>query len=116
MTNAKTKTPLQRGAKSSNRKLRFNGYLEPTGPKGAWCFLAAPFDVEKTFGTRGRLPVAGTINGHAFRSSFAPMGGRHLLCVNKQMQTGAQVKPGDIAKFVIERDDAPRDVEVPPLL
>ena len=102
--------------KPSGKVLKFDGYLEPTGPKGAWCFLAAPFDVEKTFGTRGRIPIAGTINGFAFRSSFMPMDGRHLVCVNKQMQTGAKVKPGDTAKFVIQRDDQPREVEIPPAL
>lgn len=108
----------QKTAKRPKRaqKLQFQGYLEPTGPKGAWCFLAAPFDVEKTFGTRARVPISGTINGFAFRSSFAPMGGRHLLCINKQMQAGAKVKAGDHARFVIQRDDQPRGVELPAAL
>ncbi len=97
----------------TDRTLEFDGYLEPTGPKGAWCFLAAPFDVEKTFGTRARVPIRGTINGFAFRSSFAPMSGRHLLCINKQMQAGAHVQPGDTARFVIERDDQPREATLP---
>jgi len=99
-----------------NRRFEFDGYLEPTGPKGAWCFLAAPFDIETKFGTRGRVLIKGTINGLAFRSSFSPMSGRHLLCVNKQMQAGAKVKPGDTAHFVIERDHEPREVELPAVL
>lgn len=108
-TKRKQKTP-------NRRRLKFDGYLEPTGPKGAWCFLAAPVDVEGMFRTKGRLPVRGTINDFAFRSSFAPMDGRHLLCVNKTMQAGAQVKPGDTARFEIERDDEPREVVVPAIL
>lgn len=97
-------------------KLAFKARLVPTGPKGAWCFLHFPFDVMKTFGTRARVPVRGTINGFRFRSSLAPMGGKHLMCVNKGMQAGAKVKPGDIAHFVMQRDDKPRTVSLPPAL
>lgn len=78
--------------------------------------LSAPFDVEKTFGTKARVPVRGTINGFAFRSSLMPMGGCHRMVVNKQMRAGAGVKAGDIVNVVMERDDALRTVEIPPLL
>jgi hypothetical protein len=97
-------------------KLSFNARLVPTGPRGAWCFLRFPFDVVKTFGTRARVPVNGTINGFKFRSSLSPMGGEHVMCVNKEMQAGAKVKPGDIARFVMQRDDRPRTVALPPAL
>jgi Domain of unknown function (DUF1905) len=50
--------------------------------------LSAPFDVEKTFGTKARVPVRGTINGFPFRSSLMPMGGCHRMVVNKQMREG----------------------------
>lgn len=78
--------------------------------------LSAPFDVEKTFGTKARVPVRGTINGFPFRSSLMPMGGCHRMVVNKQMRDGAGVKAGDIVNVVMERDDAPRTVEIPSLL
>lgn len=94
-------------------KLEFDAHLESAGPKGAWCFLAAPFDVEKCLGTRARVPVRGTINGFPFRSSLTPMGGRHLMAINKAMQSGAKVKAGDTTHFVLERDTAPRTVKVP---
>jgi Domain of unknown function (DUF1905)/Bacteriocin-protection, YdeI or OmpD-Associated len=69
--------------------------------------LSAPFDVEKTFGTRGRVPVRGTIKGYPFRSSLMPMGGCHRMVVNRAMREGAGVKAGD---------DAPRTVDPPALL
>jgi hypothetical protein len=97
-------------------KLSFNARLVPTGPKGAWCYLHFPFDVVKTFGTRARVPVCGTINGFKFRSSLSPMGGQHVMCVNKELQAGAKVKPGDLARFVMQRDDKPRTVSLPPAL
>ena len=95
-----------------NPRLEFDAKLVPAGPNGAWCFLDFPFDVVKTFGTRARVPVSGTINGFAFRSSLMPMGGKHRMCINKQMQEGAKVKPGGRAHFVLARDDQPRTVEV----
>jgi len=78
--------------------------------------LSAPFDVKETFGTKARVPVRGTINGFPFRSSLMPMGGCHRMVVNKQMRDGAGVKAGDTVSVVLERDDAPRTVDPPPLL
>ena len=97
-------------------RLKFSAKLVPAGPKGAWCFLHFPFDIVKTFGTRARVPVAGTINGFPFRSSLSPMEGRHVMCINKTMQAGAKVKPGDTAYFVMVRDEQPRTVTVPAAL
>src|ERR1700752_2620695 len=78
--------------------------------------LSAPFDVKETFGTKARVPVRGTINGFPFRSSLMPMGGCHRMVVHKQMRDGAGVKAGDLVNVVLERDDAPRTVEMPALL
>ena len=68
------------------------------------------------FGTRARVPVAGTINGFPFRNSLSPMGGKHIMSVNKELQAGAKAKPGDIAHLVMQRDDKPRTVAIPPAL
>ena len=73
-----------------------------------------PFDVEKTYGTRGRVPVRGTINGYPFRSSIFRMGGDcHFMVVNKSMREGAKVKAGDTISVLMERDEEPR-VIIPP--
>lgn len=78
--------------------------------------LIAPFEVLKTFGTRARVPVRGTINGFPFRSSLMPMGGRHMMAVNKEIREGAHAKAGDEVNVVMERDEAPRTIEAPPEL
>ena len=72
-----------------------------------------PFDVEKVFGKRGRVPVCGTINGFPYRSSIFLMGGRHFMVVNKQMREGAKVNAGETVSVVMERDDEPRTVNAP---
>jgi hypothetical protein len=75
--------------------------------------IEIPFDVQKVFGTRARVPVRGTINGFAYRSSIMPMGGKHWMVVNRQTREGAKAKAGDMVSVVMERDDEPRTVELP---
>jgi hypothetical protein len=97
------------------KKLKFTVKLEgKEGSSVAW--LNAPFDVVEVFGTRARVPVRGTINGFPFRSSLMPMGGCHGMAVNKTMRDGAKCRAGDTVRLILERDDAERVVEAPPLL
>jgi hypothetical protein len=96
---------------------KFRARLEAHGPGGAWVFLPIPFDVAVTFGGKGRVPVIGTINGFAFRSSLLPLGdGTHRMAVSKPMQTGARAVAGEQVDVTMERDDAKREVDVPPEL
>lgn len=104
-------------ARSVSKKQRFKAKLFQATPGGEAAFIYVPFDTEKVFGTRARVPVRGTVNGYSFRSSIFPMGGpRHLMAVNREMRAGAKVKIGDTAAFFMERDEAPRVVAVSPEL
>jgi len=99
----------------AEKKLRFQVKLE--GKEGSSVAgLVAPFDVMEMFGTRSRVPVRGTINGFPFRSSLMPMGGCHMMAVNKTMREGSRAKAGDVVDVVMERDDEARTVEAPPEL
>ena len=81
---------------------------------GEVCSIQIPFDVEKTFGGRNRVPVRGTINGAPFRSSVFRMGGDcHFMVVNRQMREAAGVAGGETVPVTMERDDAPRVIEPP---
>jgi len=99
----------------AEKKLRFKVKLE--GQEGSSVAgFSAPFDVVKTFGTRARVPVRGTISGFPFRSSLMPMGGCHRMVVNKTLREGAKCKAGDVVEIVLQRDVADRTVEAPPEL
>ena len=79
-----------------------------------WVIIRIPFHVAKVWGTRGRLRVKGEINGFAFRTSLFPTStGVHFLLVNKSMQVGAAVRPGEVAHFRLEPDTEERKVIVP---
>jgi hypothetical protein len=71
--------------------------------------IAIPFDVEKVFDTRARVPVRGTINGFPYRSSIFPYrDGKHYMAVNKATREGAKAKAGETISVVMERDEEPR--------
>lgn len=96
-------------------KIEFQVKLE--GKQGSEvAAVVAPFDVQKVFGTKARIPVRGTINGVEYRSSLMPMGGCHRMVVNRELRQAAKVKAGDTVKVVMERDGAERIVAIPALL
>jgi uncharacterized protein YdeI (YjbR/CyaY-like superfamily) len=83
----------------------------------AWVIASIPFDVKKTWGSGGMPKVRGEINGFPFRTSLFPRRkDGHFLLVNKKMQAGAKVRPGDVAKIRLENDVEERTVTVPPEL
>lgn len=96
---------------------KFKTKLIAIGPGGAWTILRAPFNVAEVFGTKARVPVIGTMNGFAFRSSLMPEGdGNHRMMVGKDLQAGAKAKAGDTVSVILQRDDKQREIEVPPEL
>lgn len=96
---------------------KFKTRLTAHGPGGAWTYLQVPFSVEKAFGTKARVAVAGTINGFAFQNSLMPKGdGTHSMMVSKALQAGAKAKAGDIVKVTIAVDHSERVVTIPPEL
>jgi hypothetical protein len=98
-----------------DKKLRFQARIEGK-EAGVVAAITPPVDVPEFFGTSGRVPIRGTINGFAFRSSLMPMGGCHMMPVNKSLCRGAGAQPGDIVDVVMERDEEERTVEAPPEL
>jgi len=99
----------------AQKKLRFRVKIEGK-EAGVVSAITPPIDVPETFQTRGRVPVTGTINGYPFRSSLMPMGGCHMMPVNKALCEGAGVRPGEIVDVVMERDVEERIVKAPPEL
>ena len=96
------------------KKLEFTVKLAGKGTSVAW--VNAPFDVIKVFGTRARVPVRGTINGFAFRSSLMPMGGCHGMAITRACLTERESSAGDSVSVVMEHDEGKRIVEAPALL
>jgi hypothetical protein len=91
--------------------MRFTATLEDAG-RGGGRWVKLPFDGRETFG-EARPPVRGTVNGAPFRSRLAVYGGVTVLGLNREIRDAAGIDVGDELDIVMERDDAPREVEVP---
>ena len=91
---------------------RFEGRLEQ---HGSGTLLEVPFDVRAVFG-KARAPVRGTVNGHPFRTTVAVYGGRYFLGFRREIRDAAGFGDGDRLSIVLELDDEPRRVAVPPEL
>ena len=94
-------------------KQEFEAVIEKP-PKTPGAYIVIPFDVREVYGTKGRVQVKATFDGHPYRGSIAPMGGgRHVLGVRKEIQQMIGKTRGDRVKVVIEQDIEPRVVTVP---
>ena len=114
---AKKAAKKQAGAKASKAGAakspvkRFRALVERG--EGSVCAITVDFDVEKTFGARGRVPVSGTLNGAPYRGSLFPMGGCHFMVVNRHLREAAGVKGGETVPVTMQRDDEPRVITPP---
>jgi uncharacterized protein YdeI (YjbR/CyaY-like superfamily) len=116
-SSVKTKTK-PKSPPATNRKLTaksFKAALERMRSNLGWVIVWIPFNVHKTWGSRGNFRIKGEINGFPFRTSLFPTRkGIHFLLVNKRMQAGANVSAGNTAEFFLEPDTAERIISTPP--
>ena len=86
-------------------------FIAKLGERG----VVVPGDPKEEFGG-ARAPLAGTVNGTPFRGRLMVYGGVTYLGFRKEIRDAAGIAEGDDVEVDIERDDAPREVEVPEAL
>ena len=97
-------------------KTRFRARLRTSGHGAGGHLVEVPDEVVAALGGRGRIPVQARFNGVPYRGSIVKMGGVMMLGVTKAVMAEAGAGPGDVLDMVVENDEAPREVEVPPEL
>lgn len=94
------------------KQYKFKARIESADGGGA-CILF-PYDVEKEFGTRGRVPVQVTFDGVPYAGSLVKYGRpQHMLGILKAIREQIGKQPGDTIDVILWKDEAPRTVEVP---
>jgi hypothetical protein len=91
--------------------MKFRATLELNGRTATG--IEVPPDVVEALGGGRRPAVTVTIGGHSYRSTIGTMGGRTLVPVSAENRVRSGIAAGDVVDVEIERDDAPREIEVP---
>ena len=94
------------------KRYKFRARIEEG--EGGGAYVLFPYDVEKEFGVKGRVPVKATFNGVPYAGSLIKYGRpQHMLGVLKSIRSQIGASIGDMVEVEVWKDDGVRTVEVP---
>jgi bifunctional DNA-binding transcriptional regulator/antitoxin component of YhaV-PrlF toxin-antitoxin module len=94
------------------KKNKFKAKIEAGDGGGAYVLF--PYDTEKEFLTRGKVPVKATFNGVPHTGSLIKYGKPlHVLGMPKAIREQTGKGPGDTIEVVVWKDETVRTVAVP---
>jgi hypothetical protein len=94
------------------KKYKFKTKIEAGDGGGAHVLF--PYDTEKEFATKGKVPVKATFDGVPYAGSLIKYGHpQHMLGLLKSIREQIGKGPGDTIEVVVWKDEAPRVVEIP---
>ena len=96
-------------------KFEYKTLLIKGGQNGIYAEF--PYDVYKEFGTRKAVRVKVSFDGSNYKMSLLPKGGgSHWLHVRKEIRLNIGKDEGDEISVCLEKDDSPRNVNIPEYL
>ena len=95
------------------KKYKFKAKIEAGDAGGAYVLF--PYDTEKEFATKGKVPVKATFDGVPYTGSLIKYGNPlHILGMLKGIREKTGKRPGDTVEVLLWKDEEVRTVEVPP--
>jgi Domain of unknown function (DUF1905)/Bacteriocin-protection, YdeI or OmpD-Associated len=96
------------------KQYAFTATIHAASVGSGGAYILFPYDVEKEFGAKGRVPVHATFDGVPYTGSLVKYGRpQHMLGVLKAVRDQIGKGPGDQVNVVLWKDEAVRTVEVP---
>ena len=96
----------------ATKKYKFTAEIH--SGRGGGAYVLFPYDVEKEFGTNGRVPVQAMLDGVPETTSLIKYGSpRHMLVVLKAVREKTGKAPGDTIEVVLWKDEVERVLEIP---
>jgi bifunctional DNA-binding transcriptional regulator/antitoxin component of YhaV-PrlF toxin-antitoxin module len=94
------------------KRYSFKAKIEAAENGGAYVLF--PYDTEKEFATREKVPVKATFNGIPYTGTLIKYGQpQHMLPLLKAIREQIGKGPGDIIEITVCKDEGPRVLEVP---
>jgi hypothetical protein len=90
--------------------MRFETAMAQTGNNTG---IPVPEEVVTALGGGKRAAVSVTVNGYAYQSTLASMGGQFFIPFSSDKRKATGIAGGDVIVVDLELDAAPRTVEVP---
>jgi len=113
MTRRKPATARAKAQTRSAFHARLARPLQTDGEE-SWTFVVLPAEASAKLPRRGRLTVAGTIDGQPFQARLEPDGRRsHWLRIDERLRLHAKATVGQEARFEIEAVEPEPDPEPP---
>jgi hypothetical protein len=97
------------------KKYNFTATIQAASVGSGGAYILFPYDVEKEFGTKGRVPVHATFDGIPYAGSLVKYGQpQHMLGILKAVREQLGKGPGEKVRVELWKDEAVRTVEMPP--
>ena len=96
------------------KPIKFTATIQASEVGSGGAYVLFPFDVEKLFGTKGRVAITSTIDGEPYRGSLVKYGHpQHMFPVLKSIREKLGKKIGDTIEVVILQDTEERVIDAP---
>jgi hypothetical protein len=96
------------------KQIKFTATIQASEVGAGGAYVLFPFDVEKLFGTKGRVAITSTIDGEPYRGSLVKYGHpQHMFPVLKSIREKLGKKIGDTIEVVILQDTEERVIDAP---
>jgi antitoxin component of MazEF toxin-antitoxin module len=95
---------------TDQRSVTFETTVAATGNNTG---IEVPAELVEQLGAGRRPPVVVDLDGHAYRSTVAVLGGRYLVSVSAAVRRATGLAGGDPVRVTLTVADTPREVDVP---